>query len=152
MRGLPLLGLLLALGACQKEQPLDCIKMDLQNLDRCFEQNRAEGEPASLVACLPFSEPLVTTGIWVVGFEKNDFFEGWGRRVPPAELLWTEATGASLIVDDQVREKIAPVGPEIYALQVDVVGRRALCPVGSIPSAYPIAVEKLKVRRRIGKL
>jgi hypothetical protein len=151
MRPLSLIALLVAVGACEKEQQLDCTKVDLQNLDRCFEQNRAKGEPASLVACLPFSEPLVTTGIWVVGFEKNDFLEGWGRRLPPADLLWTEASGASLIVDDKVREKIAPVGPEIYALEVDVVGRRALCPVGSIPNAYPIAVEKLKVRRRIGK-
>jgi hypothetical protein len=84
-----------------------------------------------------------------VGFEKNDFFEGWGKRVPPADLLWTEATGASLIVDDKVRQVIAPIGPTIYALQVEVVGRRALCPSGVL-NAYPIAVEKLKVTRRIG--
>lgn len=124
--------------------------MDLQSEDRCFEQNRAKGEPVRVVACLPFSKPLVTNGIWVVGFEKNDFFEGLGKRVPPADFLWTRSTGASLVVDDKVQERIAPVGPEIYALEVEVVGRRALCPVGLL-NAYPIAVEKLKVIRRIGK-
>jgi hypothetical protein len=149
MRPLSLVALLVAVGACQKEQPLDCINVDLQSVSGCFEQNRAKGEPASLVACLPFSKPLTTTGIWVVGFEKNDFFEGSGRDVPAADFLWTEATGASLIVDEGVQRAVAPVGPKIYALQVDVVGRRALCPVGS-PNAYPIAVEKLEVRRRIG--
>ncbi len=125
--------------------------MDLERSSRCYELNRPKGSSASLVACFPFSQPLVTTGIWVVGFEKNDFFEGWGKRVPPADVLWTEATGASLIVDDKVRQGIAPVGPEIYALQVEVVGRRALCPVDII-NAYPIAVEKLKVTRRIGSV
>lgn len=149
MRALSLIALLVAAGACHKEQPLDCTKTDLQSVDRCFEHNRAKGEPATLVACLPFSEPLVTTGIWVVGFEKNDFFEGWGKRGPPGDL-WTGGTGASLILDEKTRERIAPVGPEIHAFEVDVVGRRALCPVG-ILSAYPIAVEKLKVRARIGK-
>jgi hypothetical protein len=149
MRPLSLIALLVSLGACQKEQPLDCMNVDLQSEHDCFEQNRAKGERASLLACLPFSEPLMTTGIWVVGFEKNDFFEGFGKHLPAADFLWTEGTGASLIVDDDVRRRIAPVGPKIHALQVDVVGRRALCPV-SFPNAYPIVVEKLEVRRRIG--
>jgi hypothetical protein len=150
MRAFSLIALLVGISACQKEQSLDCTKVDLPSEERCFERNRAKGEAASLVACLPFSEPLATTGIWVVGFEKNDFFEGWGSVVPAADILWTGSTGASLIVDDKVTEKVAPLGPEIYALQVDVVGRRALCPVGVL-NAYPIAVEELKVRRRIGK-
>ena len=125
--------------------------MDLQSVDRCFEQNRANGEAASLVACLPFSERLVTSGIWVVGFEKNDFFEGRGARLPPADVMWKQSTGASLIVDDKVQEKVAPAGPHVYALQVEVVGRRALCPVGVL-NAYPIAVQQLKIMRRIGTL
>jgi hypothetical protein len=149
MRALQIIALMFAVVACRKEQSLDCTKMDLKSLDRCFEQNRAKGEPASLVACLPFSDPLVTNGIWVVGFEKNDFFEGWDGRFPPGDL-WTGTTGAGLIVDEKVLERIAPVGPATYAWEVDVVGRRALCPAG-ILNPYPIVVEKLNVRRRIGK-
>lgn len=121
----------------------------MPSLDHCFEQNRGKGEAASSVACLPFSKRLMTSGIWVVGFEKNDFFEGLGARVPPADVLWNESTGANLIVDQEVLKKVAPnVGPQTYAFQVDVVGRRALCPAGAL-NAYPIAVEKLTIRRLI---
>ena len=147
VRALIVIWLPLAVGACQQQKPLDCTKLDLPSVDRCFEQNRAKGEAASLVACLPFSERLVTNGTWVVGFEKNDFFE-WGTRAPPEDVLWTESTGASLVVDHDLPEKVAPVGPHTYAFQVDVVGRRALCPVGRM-NGYPIAVEKLRINRRI---
>jgi hypothetical protein len=123
--------------------------MDMASVMRCFDQNRAKGEAVSLVTCLPFSERLTTSGIWVVGFEHNDFFEGWGSRPPPPDIMWKDSTGASLIVQEEVEEKAAPSGPRLYALEVDVVGRRALCPVGGI-TPYPIAVEQLKVKRRIG--
>jgi len=99
-----------------------------------------------LIACLPFSQPIKTQGTWVIGFEKNDFFEG--RRPPPADLMWTGSTGSQLILDEKDRGKIPPVGPQTYALQVDLVGRRALCPIGLI-DVYPIAVEQLTIERRI---
>jgi hypothetical protein len=89
----------------------------------------------------------MTKGTWVVGFEKNDFFEG--PRPPPTDVMWIDSTGADLILDDdKLQEKVAPAGPQTYAFQVDVVGRRALCPVGNL-NAYPVAVEKLKINRRI---
>lgn len=149
MRALLLICLALGVCACHDEQALDCTKVDLPSLDRCFEKNRDKGEAARSVACLPFSKPLMTSGIWVVGFEKSDFLEGWGARVPPADVLWKESTGADLIVDDEMLKKVAPsIGPQSYAFQVDVVGRRALCPAG-YPNAYPISVEKLTIRRLI---
>ena len=117
--------------------------MDMAALDRCWERNRAKGEASALVGCLPFSEQLSTEGVWVVGFEKNDFFEG--KRPPPRDLLWSQSTGAELIVDERVFKP--PVHPT-QALEVAVVGRRALCPVGLL-NAYPIAVQKLRVRRRV---
>ena len=51
-------------------------------------------------------------------------------------------------MDEKTQEKVAPSGPLTYALEVEVVGRRALCPLGAM-NPYPIAVEKLKVIRRI---
>lgn len=137
---------MLTASACEKGQPVDCTKLNMQSVDRCFEQNRAKGEAATLITCLPFSEPLTTDGVWVVGFEKNDFFEG--RLSVPPDVMWNESTGASLIVDDKAQQKIAPVGPHFYAFQVEVVGRRALCPVGAM-NPYPIAVESLRIVRRI---
>jgi hypothetical protein len=88
-----------------------------------------------------------TEGTWVVGFEKNDFFEGQQR--PRADMMWTKPTASGLIVDDKVQEKVAPAGPHIYAFQVNVVGRRPLCPIG-IVNPYPVVVQQLKIIRRIG--
>jgi hypothetical protein len=139
----------LGVGACHGEQQLDCTKVNVPSLDRCFQQNRDKGEPESSVACLPFSKPLKTSGTWVVGFEKNDFFESWVKRLPPPDVMWKDSTGAELIVDETTLKKIAPnLGGQTYAFQVDVVGRRALCPAGVL-NAYPIAVEKLTVKRLI---
>jgi hypothetical protein len=149
VRALILICLALGIGACHGEQPLDCTKLDRASQDSCFERNSDKGEAEKSVACLPFSKPLMTSGIWVVGFEKSDFLEGWGARVPPGDVMWKQSTGADLIVDDEMLKKIAPnLGPQSYAFQVDVVGRRALCPAG-YPNAYPISVEKLTVRRLI---
>src|SRR6476620_11170446 len=119
MRALGLILILVFASACDKQHQLDCTHLDLQAVDRCAEANRTKGQAASLVACLPFSERLKTSGTWIVGFEKNDFFEG--GEVPPPDRMWVESTGASLIVDEKVEQKIVPNGPQIQALQVEVV-------------------------------
>lgn len=142
MRAALLVPLFLALGSCDA-RVVDCVKIDFATVDRCFQENRAKGDAAKVVACMPFSERISTEGYWVVGFEKNDFFEG--SAPPPEKLLWSGSTGADLIVD----EKPFKVPEEPQAFEVDVVGRRALCPM-SLINAYPIAVEQIHVRRRIG--
>jgi len=98
-----------------------------------------------LTACLPFSQPLKTTGVWIIGFETNIFFEG--PKPPAVEDMWDRTTGAELVVDEKIYKWVPK--PEIEALQVDLVGRRSLCPVGAI-NPYPIAVQKLQIRRRLG--
>lgn len=108
-----------------------------------MEANKSKGETTMLTACLPFSAPLRTSGIWVVGFEKNDFFEG--SKPPPTRVMWEGSTGAELIVD----EKTYRSNHRIEALQVEVIGRRALCPIGAA-NPYPIAVETLQIKRRLG--
>lgn len=117
----------------------------MKSIDQCADKNRAKGEAEMMVACLPFSSLLKTSGIWVVGFEKNDFFEG--GPPPPPEIMWRQGTGADLIVD----EKLFHPTPDVQAYQVDVVGRRALCPMGAI-NPYPIAVESLAIRKRLGRM
>jgi hypothetical protein len=77
-----------------------------------------------------------------VGFEKNDFFEG--GRAPPSDVLWTESTGAELMVD----EKLYRPTNRVQALQVQLIGRRAMCPVGPI-NPYPIIVQSLLIKGRL---
>jgi hypothetical protein len=142
MRIAIILAAIAGLSACGRQQPVDCTKIDMASFDRCWAQNRAKGEASAVVACRPFSERLSTEGVWVVGFEKNDFFEG--KRQPPNDGFQSRSTGAALIVDERLFKPAHPV----RAFEVAVVGRRALCPVGVL-NAYPIAVEKLRIRRRI---
>lgn len=143
MRPIILLALLPVLVACGKPEPVNCVGMDLEASERCFEDKRDSGWATAMIACYPFSQPLTTQGVWVIGFEKNDFFEGWRRR-PPEEVLWTDHTGADLIVDEAM---FKPTN-ETRAFEVAVRGRRALCPLDVI-NPYPIAVEKLQIKRRI---
>ena len=123
---------------------MDCTKVDMDALNRCWAKNESKGEASALIACLPFSDRIMTEGFWVVGFEKNDFFER--KRPPPEDILWSQSTGAELVVD---RRLLKPSGATTRIFEVAVVGRRALCPVGGL-NEYPIAVEKLQIRRRIG--
>lgn len=142
MRHIIVLALLSLLAACGKPGPIDCLGLDLEASERCFEDKRGSGWATAMIACFPFSQPLTTQGVWVVGFEKNDFFEGLQR--PPKEVLWTDHTGAELIVDEAIFQ---PTN-ETRAFEVAVRGRRALCPLDVI-NPYPIAVEKLQIKRRI---
>jgi len=121
---------------------VDCTTFDMAAFNECWGKNRAQGETSSVVACRPFSDRISTEGVWVVGFEKSDFFDG--KRRPPDDVLWSQSTGAELIVDERLFKP--PVHPR--AFEVAIVGRRALCPMGVL-NAYPIAVEKLHIRRRI---
>jgi hypothetical protein len=141
-----ILPLLLA-GACKQTRPVDCTQIDFEAVMRCYEKNASKGEVARSVACLPFSERLTTSGTWVLGLEKNTFFEGSGT--PHAEVMWKESTGASLIVDEGILNNIPWAKRETRAFRVDVVGRRALCAI-DILNSYPIAVEKLTVKGHIG--
>jgi hypothetical protein len=95
------LGLLLPLlFACDKQRQIDCTQVDWRSLERCMDANKSKGEAAMLTACLPFSEPLKTTGVWVIGFERNDFFEG--PKPPPVQTMWEASTGAELVVDEKI--------------------------------------------------
>lgn len=129
---------------CTKQEQVDCTRLNLPAIEQCAQANQAKGDLAVLTSCLPFSQPLKTSGTWVVGFEKNEFFEG--PRPPPADVLWTESTGAELLVEEKTFEP----QNHIEALQVEVVGRRALCAIGGL-NAYPIVVEKLRISKRIVK-
>lgn len=142
MRHIILLALLPFLVACGKPETVDCTGIDFEASERCFEGKRDSGWATALIACFPFSQPLTTQGVWVVGFEKNDFFEGLRR--PPEEVLWTDHTGAELIVDEAIFQ---PTN-ETRAFEVAVRGRRALCPMDVI-NPYPIAVETLQIKRQI---
>jgi hypothetical protein len=130
------------LGGCTRQPQIDCAAIQWPTLSKCFDEHRSEGEYAGYLACFPFSEPLKTEGTWVVGFEKNDFWEG--RRPPPAEVLWNDSTGAQLWVDEKLYR---PAVGKVEALQVEVVGRRAMCAVGPI-NPYPIIVQSLHIKAK----
>ena len=132
----------MALGGCTRHEQIDCTAGQWPAWHKCLDDHQSQGTSASFLACLPFSEAINTEGVWVVGFEKNDFFEG--PRTPPSEVLWTGSTGTELMVD----EKLYRPNNRVEALKVRLIGRRALCPMGLI-NPYPIIVQSLRISGRL---
>lgn len=110
---------------------------------RCTEENEAKGQRAVLLNCLPFSDPVKTTGLWVIGFEKNDFFEG---KRPAEKDIITQDSDTELVWDGDVRST-APYD----VLEVELTGRRSLCEFTGI-TPHLIVAEELKVKSRRGAI
>jgi hypothetical protein len=108
---------------------------------RCMEENGSRGERATLLKCLPYSEPVKITGLWVVGFEKNDFFEGMR---PTGESIIRQDSDTELVTNADVRST-APYD----ALEVELTGRRSLCRFTEV-TPHVIVVDNLKVKSRRG--
>ena len=105
-------------------------------------ENQSKGDRAMLLKCLPFSEPEKIAGLWVVGFEKNDFFEG---RRPTGRSIITRASDTKLVAVDDVRST-APYD----ALEVELTGRRLLCPTNPVQPHLIVANDlRVKSRRRL---
>ena len=138
MRVLSLLALAL-LSSCGEEQVVDCRSNLTAKTARCLDENMSKGERGMLLACLPFSEPVKTSGLWVIGFEKNDFFEG---KRPITGSIITQDSDTELVWDEDLRSK-APYD----ALEVEVTGRRSLCEFTKV-TPHLIVAENLKVKSR----
>lgn len=138
MRLLPLMALA-SLSSCGHVETVDCDHYLRPETARCLELNEAKGERAMLLACLPFSAPVKTSGLWVVGFEKNDFFEG---KRPAVESMLTEESDTELVWDGDVRSQ-SPYN----ALEVQLTGRRSLCRFTEL-TPHLIVADELKVKGR----
>jgi hypothetical protein len=104
-------------------------------------ENESRGQRAMLLKCLPFSEPEHITGLWVIGFEKNDFFEG---SRPTGPSIITQDSDTELVTDKDVHST-APYD----ALEVELTGRRSLCEFSEI-TPHLIVADHLRVRSRRG--
>lgn len=138
-RLIALLGLLGVTG-CNRPETVDCTRINAAAL-KCSEENHQAGDKAWLLRCLPFSTPVRTRGVWVTGFEKNDFFEY--KR--PASI--EETSDTELVLDE--KNDITDGDPgSTEALEVDLIGRRTLCEFTRI-KPHLIVVDKITVTRRI---
>ncbi len=108
-----------------------------------MEKNQPRGEPAMLLACSPFSSPRKVRGVWVVGFEMNEFFAGeWPDEPPPL----SRDSDTELVVTEQQSERLRSSAP-YDVLWVELTGRHSLCPFTSFTPDL-IVVEDIEVRRR----
>jgi len=60
------------------DEPVDCPAANRQIFE-CVEANRAAVEAGQWDLCIPHSESLLLTGIWVTDFEWNQFHEDGGE-------------------------------------------------------------------------
>ena len=122
---------LVAAAACHSGPPSDCnvaLKQGIQCMGRAAGHDRE-----ALLACFPFSKPERMSGAWIYGFEANAFYEGgqasteYLKRysVPPSGSHWFGNT------PDLVFNPNLPVDRRLRVFQIDFVGRRGKCPIGS---------------------
>ena len=140
MRLVCLLSLAL-LASCGGQTPVDCSRYEGPDTLRCMEENESKGERAMLLECLPFSGPEKITGLWVIGFEKNDFFEG---RRPTGDSIRTQDSDTELVTDEDLHST-APYD----ALEVELTGRRSLCEFTGV-SPHLVVADDLRVKSRRG--
>ena len=127
---------LASLASCGPE-PVECSRFEGAATLRCMDEMESKGERAMLLKCLPFSEPEEISGVWVTGFERNAFFEG--RRATD-EYILTGYSDTELITAEGGR------ATENYeALEVELTGRRSLCPFTKI-TPHLIVADKMKVK------
>jgi len=135
--------LLLALVSCGEPDLVDCTKLNTAETLSCMERNEAQGEPAMLLACLPFSSPEKIKGVWILGFEKNDFFAGeWPDEPPPVGRV----SHTEVVVSKERLERLRSSAP-YDALWVELTGRRSLCRFTGL-TPHLIVADNLEVRRR----
>ena len=76
-----------------------------------------------LLGCFPFSQPQRISGAWVSGFETNEFYEG---ERASRSLINKQIGHTELEIGN-----VAPVGPYPTVFQMEFIGRRSQCDMGS---------------------
>jgi hypothetical protein len=132
---------LVLLTACGGPRSIDCSQRKDADTLRCIDRNAAKGDRATLLACSPFSGSEKIAGLWVTGFEKNDFFEG---DRPSGNEVVTRVSDTELVTDEHVRSA-APYD----AMEVELVGRRSMCAITKL-KPHLILVDEMKVKERRG--
>ena len=108
---------------CSSSEPIDCPAY-FSNLDSCVDNARAKEVDFRWSECLPYSDPIIITGIYANGFEHNVFWEG-----PYADMqdLWSiPEVVTSLDIDRPLRTD--GEGNRLNTLsEIKFIGRRPLC-------------------------
>jgi len=131
------------MSSCTSPSSPDCTHLNPIHTSQCFDQERSKGERQMLLRCFPFSPPEKISGLWVVGFEKNDFFEG---KAAPTESDLSKNSGTRLISDDSRPSESGIV----KAFQVQLTGRRSICEFSKI-DPHLIIVDRITVQEEYSK-
>jgi hypothetical protein len=123
--------MLAALAACHAGPPSDCNKALEQGLE-CTSRFGSGHDREALLACFPFSKPERMGGAWIYGFEANAFYEG-GQASPEYLERYSERPRAgsawfgerpTLLFNPNL-----PVDGRLRVFQIELMGRRAKCPI-----------------------
>ena len=109
------------------DEPVDCPTANRQIFE-CVEANRAAVEAGQWDLCIPHSESLLLTGIWVTDFEWNQFHEDDGE-IPPQKSLddyqrydtWAPQLFGPESLGEIEKGEGAAIG------RIKFIGRRPLC-------------------------
>ncbi len=123
------------------DEPIDCPTANRQIFE-CVEANRAAVEQGEWDLCIPHSESLLLTGIWVTDFEWNQFHEDGGEARTFDDLDdykrysdWTPQLYGPEPLGEIDKGEGAAIG------RIEFIGRRRLC--NPYPDAPRIMVDQV---------
>ena len=132
-----LAGATLSVAACGQSEALDC-REAYRELDACAEKVLAGGGEFQWDQCLPYSAPLIITGLFAHDFEYNVFLEGpYADQRDP----WETPLFASKLAWDHDLHKGADGKQLATVSRVTFEGRRPLCL--ALPDEQWIIVDRL---------
>lgn len=125
-RGAAVIGLLYLAASCRADQPVDCIQAN-RDIFSCVDGNPSVLEEGRLDICIPHSEPIKVTGVWVSDFEWNVFHEDDGSsrnsKIGKYESYLAE------LPELHGDKKLSEIGARNGAIigRITFIGRRPLC-------------------------
>lgn len=131
----------ISVAACEQDKPIDCREV-YRELDACVETVLSEANDADFAIdqCLPYSEPITITGLFVEDFEYNVFLEGpYAHQTDPWEIPLFET---KLLWGRERERHEGPDGKKLATVsRVTFEGRRPLCK--ALPDEQWIIVDRL---------
>ena len=120
-----LVSLIIFSASCRADQPIDCIAANREIFD-CFDADPSALREGRYDQCIPHSQSLTISGVWVSDFEWNQFHEDSGEPSRGTKLQdfkrFIEVLPELAITDDEM-----DVGDGAVIGRITFVGRRPLC-------------------------
>ena len=144
-RAAAVIGMLYLMASCRADQPIDCIQAN-RNIFTCVDGNPSVLDEGRFDLCIPHSEPIKVTGVWVSDFEWNMFHEDDGSS--RNSKIGDYERYSNVLPALRGSKKLSEIADRSEAIigRITFVGRRPLCnPLSEPPSIFVDRILSWKV-------